>query len=282
MPEMIINASGPQYGLVINPDGSINVSGIDLAIGSLTFNAGNVYVTSGDNMNLGSAWTGAGSVYLTNQNTIETYAGSEVWVKNTIEVSGTIDVNNLYAGSQVYQGDIFGVSGIVDINNKVAGSIVDWPGTIEVSNFNALGSNSVITNFGDLGSSRVITNLGDIGSESWIRGGSIEVTTGSIYVTNFEQGTGYAGSDAYIPAGSVIVTNTIAGSIISIPEVSITGSIVNNQVTPIDTSQNNPAYKFEYEGDNIGSITQFIGAGSYVQVLTWANGSVLTNIGSYT
>ena len=73
MPEMIINASGPQYGLVINPDGSINVSGIDLAIGSLTFNAGNVYVTSGDNMNLGSAWTGAGSVYLTNQNIYRLY-----------------------------------------------------------------------------------------------------------------------------------------------------------------------------------------------------------------
>lgn len=48
MPTQIINYSGPQYGMIINPDGSINVSGIDLSIGSLALSLENVYVTSGN------------------------------------------------------------------------------------------------------------------------------------------------------------------------------------------------------------------------------------------
>lgn len=52
MPEMIISASGPQYGLVINEDGSINanVSGINVDIGSLILNLEDVYIASGNNI----------------------------------------------------------------------------------------------------------------------------------------------------------------------------------------------------------------------------------------
>ena len=54
------------------------------------------------------------------------------------------------------------------------------------------------------------------------------------------------------------------------------------ELPPTDDTKNNPAMKFEYDSDgNIGSITQLIDAGSYVQVYTYSNGSVLTNIGSY-
>ena len=67
------------------------------------------------------------------------------------------------------------------------------------------------------------------------------------------------------------------------------GSSINQQVTPIDSSQNNPYYTFSYVtsgtttgvvGSEIGSIIQFIGAGSYVQVFSWSNNSIL-NIGSW-
>lgn len=145
MAEQIISASGPQYGLVVNQDGSINVSGIDLSIGSLALSLENVYVQSGDNLKITSM-----------------------------------------PKTEVYGSGLF------------VGSITSMP-SVSVT----------------------------AGSESWIKGGSIEVYTGSIHVTNFSAGTGYAGSDAYIPAGSVIVTNTVTGSIISMPSVSVsTGSEV--------------------------------------------------------
>ena len=60
------------------------------------------------------------------------------------------------------------------------------------------------------------------------------------------------------------------------------GSNVILQSLPIDTNVNNPAYSFIYDATgNIGSVTQYVGLGSYTKSLTWANGSVLTNVGSY-
>jgi len=53
------------------------------------------------------------------------------------------------------------------------------------------------------------------GSESYIKGGSIEVTTGSIHVNNFAAGTGYAGSEIWIQnmyTGSFICTRRSMGS----------------------------------------------------------------------
>ena len=66
--------------------------------------------------------------------------------------------------------------------------------------------------------------------------------------------------------------------------------IVEDQTTPIDNSKNNPEYTFEWNGFNqIGSIIQFIGAGSFVQVFSWESfsgttagtGSRISNIGSW-
>ncbi len=49
---------------------------------------------------------------------------------------------------------------------------------------------------------------------------------------------------------------------------------VNNVVdetTPIDTTKNNPAWSFIYdENNNVGSVYQMIGTGSFVNVLTWS------------
>ena len=50
MPVPIISASGTAYGMVVNPDGSINVnaSGVQLSIGSLAVSLESIYVTSGN------------------------------------------------------------------------------------------------------------------------------------------------------------------------------------------------------------------------------------------
>lgn len=80
MPGQIISASGTQYGLIVNPDGSINtaISGT-ITIGSVSATVDSIYVQSGTFfMVSGNAWDGVGSNYNT----------------------------NLYPGSHVYQGTI--------------------------------------------------------------------------------------------------------------------------------------------------------------------------------
>jgi hypothetical protein len=66
------------------------------------------------------------------------------------------------------------------------------------------------------------------------------------------------------------------------------GSIKTSS-TSDPTEGANPAWKFEYiisgtgtgvTGSSVGSIIQFIGAGSFTQVLTWGN-DLVTDIGSY-
>ena len=66
-------------------------------------------------------------------------------------------------------------------------------------------------------------------------------------------------------------------------------NIVIQQTSPIDSSKNNPAFEFGYivsgtaagvTGSRIGTVTQFIGAGSFVNILTYSNNRI-TNIGSW-
>jgi len=100
--------------------------------------------------------------------------------------------------------------------------------------------------------------------------GSVSANVDSIYV---QSGTFYQVS------GNTTITN--------LDEIG--SKNWTQQVTPTDLSQNNPAWKFEYIisgtstgalGSSVGSVTQFIGVGSYVNVLTYSNGFI-TNIGSY-
>ena len=69
------------------------------------------------------------------------------------------------------------------------------------------------------------------------------------------------------------------------PDGSINAQIDNQ----LPTEGDNPAWQFKYQasgtttgmiGSSIGSIIQFIGAGSYVQKLTWQSG-LIVNIGSW-
>ncbi len=80
------------------------------------------------------------------------------------------------------------------------------------------------------------------------------------------------------------------GGDITISGVNI-DSVVIQETSPIDENKNNPAWKFEYDAqNNLGSVSEFILTGSFVNVLTWAGysgtsigiGSNITNIGSFT
>ena len=76
-------------------------------------------------------------------------------------------------------------------------------------------------------------------------------------------------------------------------DVTISGinidSIVIQQTDPTDSTKNNPAFKFEYvisgattgvTGSRIGSITQFISTGSFVNILTYTNNRIV-GVGSW-
>ena len=92
-------------------------------------------------------------------------------------------------------------------------------------------------------------------------------------------------------SGAITVTN-ITGSIV-IGSVSanvesiyvqsganIVGSMFEMEGIPTSTIYNNPSWKFIYSGNSIGSVYQFIGTGSYCQILTYS-GNAVTNLSSW-
>lgn len=331
MPEAIISASGTQYGLVVNPDGSINIGGTvavssitgSIMIGSVSAQVDSVYIQSGNQVQVYGSGLFTGSII--SMPTVNVAVGSETWIKG-----GSISIYNQIAGSIVYMpaittgsnvyikggsittygvGSVYTVNsvstgseqwikgGSIEVYNRVAGSVVNMPslvGSFYVTNQISeitVGSEQWIKNFNELGSSVVVTNLytgsksyqGDrygvsgivevsnmvagsivymptvnvtTGSNSYIKGGSIEVYTGSIHVTNFSAGTGYAGSENWIKnfgdlGSSVVVTNLyagskvwqgerfgvsgivnittrVAGSIVNMPIVAVSGTLFSN------------------------------------------------------
>ena len=68
MGETIIDGTGSGYAVRVSPEGRmfVDVSGLDISIGSLALSLENVYIQSGNNVNLGSAWTNIGSVLVSN------------------------------------------------------------------------------------------------------------------------------------------------------------------------------------------------------------------------
>ena len=99
-------------------------------------------------------------------------------------------------------------------------------------------------------------------------------------------GTGSGYLAAVTANGEIRVTGTFgSGAVIT------AGSLSIYESPPTDATQNNPEYDFIYmssgtatgitTGSAIGSIIQYIGAGSYVSVWTYSSNN-LTNIGSYT
>ena len=127
--ELLVNVPGS-----INTYGTVSISG-GIHIGSVSANVDAIYIQSGANVDLGSAWTNIGSVLIYNPVVIGSLSIQSI--------TGSINIINMYQGSEIF--------------NRVAGSVVNWPGSLAISNFAALGSNVIISNFGDLGSQRTIS-----------------------------------------------------------------------------------------------------------------------------
>lgn len=109
----------------------------------------------------------------------------------------------------------------------------------------------------------------------YVQSGTLFVSSGNVAVTNLSD----------LGSSRVITNFSDLGS----SRVIAAGSILEYEVNPNDAARNNPLNKFLYvtsgtatgvTGSEIGSIVQFIGAGSFVQVFTWSN-DLITQIGSW-
>jgi hypothetical protein len=222
MPEIIIGGSGTQYPLVVNSDGSINVSGISIGSLSASVETGSTAYMHGSS---GTGWLPLA-----------------VTEDGKLEVATTVSIGSIETGSVVYQGvkpwEVTGSFSMYDVGSSLITNFPStYPGSVVVTNQVYAGSENWIKNFSDIGSSRVITNLyagseswiiGSVaitnslsvetGSETWIRGGSIQpynpVGIGSSLITNFP--TTYPGSvtitNSILPVSGVVNTQLYAGS----------------------------------------------------------------------
>lgn len=298
MAEVIISASGTQYGLIINPDGSIPISGTititnitgSIVIGSVSASVDSVYIQSGDNINLGNAWSNVGSVYTVNS----VPTGSEQWIKNFNELGSSVVVTNFptsFPGSVSQVTNPWIVLGSQQITNTqvpISGNITVKAGSVQVYDGGGAitidGAVSVTqtTSPWVVSGNALVSGTVSINTPQSI-GSWTGVSNGSVVVTNISS-----------PTGSIEIYQTtnadmqVQATQETTPWV-IAGSVVEKQTSPKDASKNNSEYTFIYmtsgtatgiTGSRIGSIVQFIGTGSYVQTLTYSN-DLITNIGSW-
>ena len=151
MPEQIISASGTQFGMIVNSDGSINVGNIvgSIVIGSVSANVDNIYMSSGNafvpsgNMFVvsGNAWSGVGSI------TGNVSQGTTPWI-----VAGSTQITNSIvpvSGTSKVTGSVYKMEGIPtsSIYNNPRFSYV-YSGTGIGSVYQFIGTGSYVQSFG--------------------------------------------------------------------------------------------------------------------------------------
>lgn len=254
MPEMIINASGPQYGLVINPDGSLNIAGTvavssisgSIFIGSVSASVDSIYVQSGDNINITSLpnVVGVSGTYF--QDIIGSIRSQNVQITNPWIILGSIAQTNI--GSVIIK-DIISPTGSIEIfqttNTDLTANVTQVTSPWVVSGTSTIAGSAYITGsiyqvsnwmISGLASSVGISGAVNQGTNPWTISGNVLVS-GLININNpstIGSWTGYVGSiwsmpsinvsvgsEVYIKGGSLEGTSQIAGSIWSMPGVNV-------------------------------------------------------------
>ena len=271
MAETIIGGlSGSQNYLVVNSDGSINVSGTlsiggNIVIGSVSANVDSIYIQSGANIDLGSAWTNIGSVLVSNSLNIN--AGSFI-------VLGSV---NTYGGAGGYAGsDVYIKAGSVQTYSPVGiGSIWFGGGIGSVTLTNSL---PAIGSYTGAGSIAVQTISGTITIDNRVAGSIVNLpgvdvnnpTTIGSFTTQNILGSVYQLTNPWIVLGSFAQTNT--GSITITNALQSIGSYTRNIGSEVWTfgSVYTAGSINIVSPSTIGSYTRYIGSES------WVNGSIFT------
>lgn len=128
-----------------------NISGIITVDNRVAGSIVNMPIVGVSGTVFNTVWLGTGSVVLSGTSIPVSRGIGSVRIAEqgvTLGVSGIVN-----QGTNPWT-----ISGTTNVLNRVGGSIVDWPGSLAISNFNALGSSVIVTNFGTIGSGVVIKN----------------------------------------------------------------------------------------------------------------------------
>lgn len=264
----------------VNTYGTVSISG-NIIIGSVSASVDSIYIQSGNQVEVYSS--GLTQVY--HSGLLQTYSsgltnisgvvnqGTSPWlVTGSIYSTGSIRVSNLYEGSNTW------VNGG---SIQIFGSVVNQSGTSFInvtqttSPWAVSGTSTIAGSIYSTGSINIISpqTVGSYAGVGSIIGSVFQGTTPWVF-----SGTSTVAGSVYV-TGSINITNQYQGS-----SIFGMGSFYNILTTPTLVS-NNSYYKFEYiisgtstgiTGSRIGSIIQFIGAGSYVQILTYSNDLLIT------
>lgn len=236
---------------VFSVTGSVQTYGTSVSTGS------NVWVKGG------SISVYDGSIYIRSGTHYVDIATSPVPVSGIVNLGTQAgNITTLLGSTSIYAGSITLKSGtyFVDIANRVGGSIVNWPGSLAISNFAALGSTVTVAG----GSIALINSLGSVQTF-----GSVAITS-PINVTT--------GSEVYVKGGSIQTYNPIGVG-------SVTGQVT---IGAGSIQTYNPVGVGSVTGVitvRAGSIQPYnpIGVGSVTGVITVRAGSIQTygNLGSY-
>lgn len=143
MPEQIISASGAQYGMTVNPDGSINAIVLgSIFIGSVTTHVDSIYIQSGDNINIASLPGDLGSVVISSAPLLGV-SGLKL-----DDLAGSVGVTALPGdlGSVVISSaPLIGVSGLIFTDGKMTGSMaMKGIGSVVISSSTKLGVSGIV------------------------------------------------------------------------------------------------------------------------------------------
>ena len=187
MGEVIISASGTQFGLIVNSEGKALVEASVSAGSEVYIKAGSVEVFQLDPSKLTFGLSG-----------------------NIIIGSVSAHVDSIYIQSGA---NMLGSVGITNIDNPQ--TIGSHAGIIPIS--------GVISNFNELGSSRIITNFGDLGSQRTISAGSIYLisTPGSVQVYQTDNANMQVQATQETSPWITSGTSTVAGSVYSTGSINI-------------------------------------------------------------
>ena len=319
MPVNIISSSGTQFGLLINPDGSLNaqttISGI--SIGSIVVSDvdGTMYIVSGNNVHLGSAWTNIGSTLITNFGAERDEGNSTTTMlsANGSFVGSARDIDMCSSWSTTIFADQSSATNGLKIQwSDDAGSNWDFSDTQTYSS----GAGNIIT-FGRKARYVRLNYTNGTNAQGFFRVNSVcqpvavrqtrkfvgnqllDQDTGQVVISAL-QGHTTAGGGGWVDVkvspggalttdvtGSIAITNT--GSVIQATNPWIVLGSNYPLITAPTLVSSNPSFSYVYiysgtstgvTGSEIGSIIQFINTGSYVRTLNYSD-NVLIKAGSW-
>ena len=270
MPEQLISASGTQFGLIINSDGSLNanitgsimIGSVSAQVDSIYVQSGTMYLSSGNVTMVSSAGSVGvyGSVYTT---------GSIVTAGSTsLYGTGSVRIAEQGLPLQVYNSGLFSIVGSITsmpTQSITTGSEV-WIKAGSVQTYSPLGSVGVYGSVYTIGSinqgtdpwrvTGSITNYG-IGSVLLVSSAGSQSVMGSVYSTgsmNIATDVATIGSFTTMVIGSSWITNpTAVGSYTSM-------ALGSSHITNWLGSTNVYGSVYALGSVNITSIPSFIGS----------------------